>query len=58
VIVNDGNSRFFESGPGRKFLLGLEAQRRFWGDFLQLGQAGILLRQRDRVISRLTVLPR
>jgi iron complex outermembrane receptor protein len=29
VIVNDGNSRFFESGPGRKFLLGLEAQRRF-----------------------------
>ena len=29
VIVNDGNSRFFEPGPGRKFMLGLEAQRRF-----------------------------
>jgi iron complex outermembrane receptor protein len=29
VIVNDGNSRFFEPGSGRKFLLGLEAQRRF-----------------------------
>ena len=29
VIVNDGNSRFFEPGPGRKLLLGLEAQRRF-----------------------------
>ncbi len=29
VIVNDGNSRFFEPGPGRKFLLGLEAQRKF-----------------------------
>lgn len=29
VIVNDGNSRFFEPGPGRKFLLGLEAVRRF-----------------------------
>jgi len=29
VIVNDGNGRFFEPGPGRKLLLGLEAQRRF-----------------------------
>jgi iron complex outermembrane receptor protein len=29
VIVNDGNKRFFEPGPGRKLLLGLEAQRRF-----------------------------
>jgi iron complex outermembrane receptor protein len=29
VIVNDGNFRFFEPGPGRKLLLGLEAQRRF-----------------------------
>jgi len=29
VIVNDGNSRFFEPGAGRKVLLGLEAQRRF-----------------------------
>jgi iron complex outermembrane receptor protein len=29
VIVNDGNSRFFEPGPGRKLLLGLEAQRKF-----------------------------
>lgn len=29
VIVNDGNSRFFEPGAGRKILLGLEAQRRF-----------------------------
>jgi len=29
VIVNDGNGRFFESGAGRKLLLGLEAQRRF-----------------------------
>lgn len=29
VIVNDGNSRFFEPGPGRKLLLGLEAQRQF-----------------------------
>jgi iron complex outermembrane recepter protein len=29
VIVNDGNGRFFEPGAGRKFLLGLEAQRRF-----------------------------
>ncbi len=29
VIVNDGNKRFFEPGPGRKLLLGLEAQRKF-----------------------------
>ena len=29
VIVNDGNSRFFEPGAGRKLLLGLEAQRSF-----------------------------
>jgi iron complex outermembrane receptor protein len=29
VIVNDGNSRFFEPGLGRKLLVGLEAQRRF-----------------------------
>jgi iron complex outermembrane receptor protein len=29
VIVNDGNSRFFEPGAGRKFLFGLEAQRKF-----------------------------
>jgi iron complex outermembrane receptor protein len=29
VIVNDGNGRFFEPGAGRKFLFGLEAQRRF-----------------------------
>ena len=29
VIVNDGNGRFFEPGPGRKLLLGLEAQRKF-----------------------------
>ena len=29
VIVNDGNKRFFEPGPGRKLLLGLEAQRRY-----------------------------
>ena len=29
VIVNDGNGRFFEPGPGRKLMLGLEAQRRF-----------------------------
>jgi iron complex outermembrane receptor protein len=29
VIVNDGNGRFFEPGPGRKLLFGLEAQRRF-----------------------------
>jgi len=30
VIVNDGNGRFFEPGAGRKFLFGLEAQRRFY----------------------------
>ncbi|WP_300556582.1 TonB-dependent receptor [Limnohabitans sp. Rim8] len=29
VIVNDGTSRFFEPGLGRKLLVGLEAQRRF-----------------------------
>lgn len=29
VIVNDGNSRFFEPGLGRKLWVGLEAQRRF-----------------------------
>lgn len=29
VIVNGGQGRFYEPGPGRKFMLGLEAQRRF-----------------------------
>jgi iron complex outermembrane receptor protein len=29
VIVNGGQGRFYEPGPGRKFLLGLEAQLRF-----------------------------
>jgi iron complex outermembrane receptor protein len=29
VIVNEGNSRFFEPGPGRSWVLGLNARYRF-----------------------------
>ena len=29
VIVNEGNSRFFEPGPGRSWMLGIDARARF-----------------------------
>ena len=29
VIVNEGNSRFFEPGPGRSWMLGINARARF-----------------------------